>query len=278
MLKADKTFMANGVKISQYLLHNHNVNKIDLPVAKINGLLGVTIHNTDDLNNVEDDAEQYTRATVNGNMKSVRVHYYVDDIGAWQNLDEAYQSWHAADGNGNGNTKTISIECIMTGKNQAQDIKAKDNAARLAAWILSRHGLTDKSLFTHTHWLNVKDGVKGTREYLNTKPNPYKICPYFIMPKWSEFEQLVGRYINGLGGTTAPQASKIYRVQVGAFGVKANADKYAAELKGKGYSVITALDGKIYRVQVGAFSIRANADKLAKELQGKGYKTIIKEA
>ena len=82
MLKADKTFMANGVKISQYLLHNHNVNKIDLPVAKINGLIGVTMHNTDDLPNVEDDAEQYTRATVNGNMKSVRVHYYVDDLGS----------------------------------------------------------------------------------------------------------------------------------------------------------------------------------------------------
>ena len=108
------------------------------------------MHNTDDLPNVEDDAEQYTRATVNGNMKSVRVHYYVDDIGAWQNLDEVYQSWHAADGSGNGNTRTISIECIMTGKNQAQDIKARDNAARLSAWILFRYGLTEKNLFTHT--------------------------------------------------------------------------------------------------------------------------------
>ena len=72
------------------------------------------------------------------------------------------------------------------------------------------------------------------------------------MPKWGEFEQTVGRYINGREGEQQqhPQVSKIYRVQVGAFGVKANADKYAAELKGKGYSVITALDGKIYRVQV----------------------------
>ena len=34
---------------------------------------------------------------------------------------------------------------------------------------------------------------------------------------------------------------------------------------------------KRYRVQVGVFSSKANAEKLAKELQGKGYSTIIKE-
>lgn len=33
----------------------------------------------------------------------------------------------------------------------------------------------------------------------------------------------------------------------------------------------------LYRVQVGAFSMRSNADKLAAELQQKGYSTIIKE-
>ena len=46
---------------------------------------GVTIHNTNDLKNVEEDAEQYTRATwPNANMNDARVHYYVDDINAWQ--------------------------------------------------------------------------------------------------------------------------------------------------------------------------------------------------
>jgi cell division septation protein DedD len=34
---------------------------------------------------------------------------------------------------------------------------------------------------------------------------------------------------------------------------------------------------KLYRVQVGAFSVKANAEKLAKEPQSKGYSTIIKE-
>ena len=64
---------------------------------------GVTIHNTNDLKNVEEDAEQYTRATwPNGNMNDARVHYYVDDINAWQNLREDEVGWHAGDGRKTG--------------------------------------------------------------------------------------------------------------------------------------------------------------------------------
>ena len=37
----------------------------------------------------------------------------------------------------------------------------------------------------------------------------------------------------------------------------------------------TADSGKLYKVQVGAFKNKNNADKLAKELQGKGYETYI---
>lgn len=39
-----------------------------------------------------------------------------------------------------------------------------------------------------------------------------------------------------------------------------------------------AEDGKLYRVQVGAFAQKANAEKLAAELQAKGYKTYIIKA
>ena len=37
----------------------------------------------------------------------------------------------------------------------------------------------------------------------------------------------------------------------------------------------TTTTGKLYRVQVGAFSVKANAEKLANELKQKGYNTII---
>lgn len=44
-----------------------------------------------------------------------------------------------------------------------------------------------------------------------------------------------------------------------------------------GLKLKTAAPKKLYRVQVGAFSVKANAEKLAAELEGKGYDTIIKE-
>lgn len=208
MLTPDKTFIANGVTINQFFLHEHNPNRIALPSILRYGLLGVTIHNTDDLPKVNDDAEQYTRATYNGNMKDVRVHYYVDDVCAWQNLDEKFSAWHAADQRGNGNMRTISIECVMNSKNKNEDIKARDNCARLAAWILYRYGLTEKNLYTHTHWLNVRNGVKGTREQLNVKPNKYKTCPYYIIPEWDKFVNQVAGYIRQLKGETNPVAPK----------------------------------------------------------------------
>lgn len=42
-------------------------------------------------------------------------------------------------------------------------------------------------------------------------------------------------------------------------------------------AVKTGTTKKLYRVQVGAFSSKANAERLAKELKAKGYSTIIKQ-
>ena len=120
MLKADKTTTLNGVKVNEFLLTKHNKNKISMPGKMSGKVIGVTLHNTPDLKNVYDDAEQYTRATYNGNMGTARVHFYVDDLGAWQNLPLDHQSWHAGQsgkpaqyGSGKGNSNTISIECMM---------------------------------------------------------------------------------------------------------------------------------------------------------------------
>lgn len=43
---------------------------------------GIVIHNTDDLANVVDDAEQYTRATYNWAMNGVIVTAYIDEYGS----------------------------------------------------------------------------------------------------------------------------------------------------------------------------------------------------
>ena len=211
ILAPDKTTTLGGVTVKEYLLTKHNPNRIDMPTAQLTGkVLGVTIHNTDRIKTAAGTtpAEQYTRATVNGNMKTVRVHYYVDSTCAWQNLPLSLSGWHAADGSGNGNRRTIAIECIMNGSGDAADKRAEENAARLAAALLKQHGLGINHLYTHTHWLNVRDGRNGTVDQLNTMHNSYKMCPAYILPHWVEFKKKVQSYLNAGTSTISAPSTK----------------------------------------------------------------------
>lgn len=161
---------------------------------------GVTIHNTDG----SADAETYTRATYpNQNMKDCRVHYYVDDAEAWQNLLETEVGWHAGDGRGNGNETTISIEIIMRGKAIKSDEASEDNGAKLAAILLVRHGLGIDKLYKHKDWSG-------------------KQCPLYIIPHWDAFKAKVQAYMvqfAGASGGVAQQpatgGNRTYTVKAG---------------------------------------------------------------
>lgn len=70
--------------------------------------------------------------------------------------------------------------------------------------------------------------------------------------------------------------STIYRVQVGAFLKKANADNLLRDLKSRGFTdAYVKLVGMYYKVQVGAFSVFLNAQRLADRIQSYGYNTYI---
>ena len=115
-------------------------------------------------------------------MGGVVVHYYVDDRAIWQNLREDEQGWHAADGFGPGNTTTIAIECIMSGRGDAADRAAEENAARLAAYLLKKYSLGIDRLYTHNHWMGQPDRIV---------PGVRKNCPIYILPHWESFRARV---------------------------------------------------------------------------------------
>ena len=272
ILKPDKTMTFGDVTVNEYLLTKHNPNRIDMPSASMEGkIIGVTIHNTSWITTASGTtpAEQYTRATVNGNMNDVRVHYYVDNTCAWQNLPLNLSGWHAADGSGNGNRRTIAIECIMSSAYNDRDKKSEDNCARLAAALLKKYNLSIDHLYTHTHWLNVRDGKSGTVDYLNTAKNPYKTCPLYILPHWSAFKAKVQSYMNsGTSTTTTPTTTQLYRVrkswsdaksQIGAFSSLKNAKKACKS----GYFVFDSNGNVVYPA-------KKSVDKIAREvIQGK---------
>lgn len=273
ILKPDNKTTFGGVTVNEYLLTRHNPNRIAMPSVSMEGkIIGVTVHNTAWITTAAGTtpAEQYTRATVNGNMNDVRVHYYVDNICAWQNLPLNLSGWHAADGSGNGNRRTIAIECIMSSAYNTTDKKSEDNCARLAAALLKKYNLGIDHLYTHTHWLNVRDGKSGSVDYLNTARNSYKMCPLYILPHWAEFKKKVQGYMSSATTPTpsAPAAKQLYRVrksrsdaksQIGAFSSLENAKKACKA----GYAVFDSSGKQVYPV-------KNSVDEVAREVvQGK---------
>jgi len=66
----------------------------------------------------------------------------------------------------------------------------------------------------------------------------------------------------------------LYRVQVGAFSSRANAERVVNQLKELGYEAIIS-SGPPYRVQTGAFASRDNAVRLGEELKAKGFEVAV---
>ena len=219
----------NGLVIKEKMIPgNQRPNK--LLNTPDNKPLWITIHNTDDINEASgtNDAEQYARATFNGNMGDVFVHFYIDETDCWHILPLNEIGWHATDiGNKQGgNWTSLAIEIIEKNGKTDDDKKAEDRGAKLAAWLLYTYGLGIDRLTTHQRWY------------------PKKYCPAYILPHWEEFKAKVGQYLNELkkpATTTAPAApttGKHYRVQVGYYSVKENAEDMQKKLKAAGFDAI----------------------------------------
>ena len=191
--------------------------------------LYITIHNTADIKEAAgtNDAEQYARATFNGNMGDVYVHYYIDETDCWHILPNNEIGYHAADiGNKQGgNWTSIAIEIIEKNGTTADDKKAEDRGAKLAAYLLHTYGLGIDRLKTHNDWY------------------PKKYCPAYILPHWGTFKATVKKYLDELEkpaatAPAAPATGKHYRVQIGYYSVKANAEAMQKKLKDAGFDAI----------------------------------------
>lgn len=239
-IKPEATYTLNGVTISEKIIPddmrwtNANAAKaagfslgsLYKNGNRLSGGIGkaqwVTIHNTEDLIQTYDDAERYVQATYNQAMGASRPHFYIDETSVWQLLKagtglcandpegSAEVNWTCGDGvvKDGGNVTSISLEVIMN-ENPTSDAKAKDNAARIAAWLLWKHGLTIDRLVTHTFWVNKSVG-KTFADVDKQCTNPVagqKWCPYYIFGStnagtaynnWRAFKALVEGYLNAL--------------------------------------------------------------------------------
>lgn len=78
--------------------------------------------------------------------------------------------------------------------------------------------------------------------------------------------------------TTATEQKVNYRVQVGAYSVRANAEAMQKRLKAAGFDNFMVKNGGLYKIQVGAYSIKANAEVMQKKLKAAGFDAILVKA
>lgn len=167
----------------------------------------ITIHETA---NTQKGANAQAHANLQSrkNPREASWHYQVDGEEIIQSFPDDVMCWSAGDGRGPGNTQSIHIEICV---NQDGDFqKAVRNAADLTKYLMNKYNISIDNVVQHHKWNG-------------------KNCPYYLRNgkkgiSWNDF-------INLLKQPPTQKEGKMYYVQVGAFRVKANAEKRLKEAK-----------------------------------------------
>nr|WP_263327300.1 N-acetylmuramoyl-L-alanine amidase [Neobacillus sp. Marseille-Q6967] len=96
--------------------------------------------------------------------------------------------------------------------------------------------------------------------------------------KSSSFLAAIARgHANGIARafSLTKKPTALYKVQIGAFRIKSNADNLAAEARAKGFDAVVLLRDGLYKVQIGAFASKENADSLAAKARAAGFDAIV---
>lgn len=192
--------------------------------------------------------------------------------------EEKNRSW-CSSSNAN-DQRAITIECASdTNHPYAFKDVVYNKLIELCVDICKRNGKT-KLL-----WLGDKDKTlaynPAANEMVLTVHRWFakKSCPGDWM--YQRMGDLAAKVTAKLGGasTTEPEkpvvSGTLYRVQVGAYSKKENADNQLKAVKAKGFDAfITQVDG-LYKVQVGAYSVKANAEAQLAKVKASGFDAFI---
>ena len=164
----------------------------------------IVVHNT-----ANDASARNEIAYMISNNQEVSFHYAVDDKEVVQGIPENRNAWHSGDGeHGKGNREGVAIEICYSKSGGNRFVQAEKNAVDLIVDILKKY-----------NW--GVDKVTKHQDYSG------KYCPHRTLDAgWDRFIKMI----------EAKLKSKLYRVQVGAFANRSNAEKLCNELKSKGYS------------------------------------------
>lgn len=183
-------------------------------------------------------------------------------------VPEDKRAWTSSSAENDYQAVTIEISNSGAGPDWPISDKAWQSLINLCVDICKRNGI-EELIYT------------GDKNGNLTRHNMFiaTACPGPYLQK--RFPELAKEVNKKLGMNTPvtpdprPDIPTIYRVQVGAYSVEANATKIKDKLVKDGYSTFMVQTDGLYKVQVGAYTVEANAIKMEKELKSKGYQTYI---
>lgn len=189
-------------------------------------------------------------------------------------VEEKDRSWCSS--NAANDNRAITIEVASDTKEPyAVNTKAYAALIDLLVDICKRNGIKELVWSTNkADRVNHKNGCNMTvhRDYAN------KSCPgTYLYERHAQIASEVNKRLGSTNIKPAPEKPSVslYRVQTGAFKVKANADAMLTKVKAKGFDTYMVKVGDLYKIQVGAFKVKANAEAMMKKLQAAGFSAFI---
>ena len=219
--KMGRTITPKGILVHSTGTNNPNLRRY---VGPDDGLLGKNQYNNH-WNQDKPDGRQ------------VCVHAFIGkladgSIATYQTLPWNHRGWHAGSGSkGSANDSHIGVEICEDGLTDAVYFNAVyKKAMELCVYLCKQYGLTEKNIICHSE--GYKLGIASNHaDVMHWWPKHGKSMDTFR----AEVKRLL----------TVPEPSKppvpaepkkLYRVQVGAYSVKANADAMLARVKAAGFT------------------------------------------
>lgn len=183
-------------------------------------------------------------------------------------VEEKDRSWCSSSSSNDNRAITIEV-ASDTAHPYAVTDKAYNALIKLVADICKRNGIkkllwkADKSLIGQVD----KQNMTVHRWFAN------KSCPgEYLYSRHSD----IAAKVNALLDDSARETTQtLYRVQVGAYSKKANADAMLEKIKKAGFDTYMVQVNGLYKVQVGAYAQKANADNMMAKLKTAGYDAFI---
>lgn len=219
-------------RLGYHLTNNPNKLMVD-------GVKAITVHQTGNTSVGADAQAHAGYLRNNSNDSATSWHYTVDEQGAIQSFRDDRVTWHS--GNKIGNETSVSMELCIDGDSAGDKIMGESNykktilnAQKLIAILMIQHNLKIGNVKEHYDW--------------NGKDCPSQIRSGLYGITWDKFKAGVVDEYNKLTKALQPEPTqtkapegKLYRVALGAYSIRENAEATVADAKEKGFEAYIVL-------------------------------------